>query len=247
MRRILFWVLFPFVLPQALNARRSAPRLLGANGPHEGYCGSGNTLKLLAVGDSIIAGVGARTVEQALPGQVALGLARRLGCKVQWQAFGCIGATSSTVRNSLVPNLPSEPFDVIVLSVGVNDVTSLRRTSWWSRNLGDLLDELRLHSPEAVIAMVGLPPLSEFPLLPQPLRAVMGIRAKVFDDVARKVVSLRAGVVHVPLPFDLGPDGFSSDGFHPFAASYRELGQYVAAVIEHELRPRTASRKDGVS
>ncbi|MEW6114159.1 MAG: SGNH/GDSL hydrolase family protein [Thermodesulfobacteriota bacterium] len=251
MRMILFWLLFPFVLPQALKVRRSAPRLLGANGPHKGRFGSGNTLNLLAIGDSIIAGVGARTVEQALPGQVALELAKLLGCEVRWQALGSIGATSATVRSSLFPSLPRDTFDVMVLSVGVNDVTSLRRTSSWSKDLGNLLDQLRRHSPEAAIVMVGLPPLSKFPLLPQPLRAVMGIRATVFDNVAVQVISMRAGIVHVPLPFDLGLENFSSDGFHPSPSSHRNLGQNIAgniaAVIAREQAPRTPSRKDSVS
>ena len=119
MRRIFFWVLFPFVLPQALKVKRNAPRLLCANGPHEGRFGSGYTFNLLAIGDSIIAGVGAKTVEQALQGQVSHELERLLGCEVRWQALGSIGASSATVMTCLVPSLPREAFDVIVLSVGV--------------------------------------------------------------------------------------------------------------------------------
>jgi len=79
----------------------------------------------------------------------------------------------------------------------------------------------------------------------------MGIRATVFDDVSEQVISVRAGIVHVPLPFDLGLENFSSDGFHPSQSSYRDLGQniaeMIAAVIAPEQAPRTASRKEGVS
>ena len=164
MRWMLFWTLFPFVLPQAIKVRRNAPRVSGAAGPTSGSVGSGKTIRLVAIGDSIIAGVGAETVAEALPGQVAVELARLSGREVSWSAFGLIGATSSEVSRRLVPTLPSQPFDVIVLSVGVNDVTSLRTMRQWSRDLGRLLDQLRTHSPEAVIAVVGVPPLSSFPL-----------------------------------------------------------------------------------
>jgi hypothetical protein len=121
MRWMLFWTLFPFVLPQAIKVRRNAPRVSGAGEPTSGRVGSGKTTRLVAIGDSIIAGVGVETVAEALPGQVAVELARLLGCEVSWSAFGLIGTTSSGVNRCLVPTLPNEPFDVMVVSVGVNE------------------------------------------------------------------------------------------------------------------------------
>jgi len=190
---------------------------------------------LLAIGDSIIAGVGADTVADALPGQVAEELARLLDCEIFWSAYGFIGATSSTVRQDLLPRLPSQPFDAIVLSVGVNDVTSLRTIRQWSEDLGCLLSELRAHYPDAVIALVGIPPMATFPLLPQPLRSVMGIRAKTLDDAAKAEASKRDKVLHVPIDIEPGPVTFSADGFHPSTASYRELGQGIAEAISPML------------
>jgi lysophospholipase L1-like esterase len=234
-RGILFWILFPFVMPQAIRVRRNAPRVSGGAGPSSGSVGSGKKIRLAAVGDSIIAGVGAETVAEALPGQVAIELAQLLGCEVSWSAHGLIGATSSVVHSRLVPMLPREPFDVMVLSVGVNDVTSLNTMRQWSTDLSCLLDEVRKHSPEAVIAIVGLPPLSSFPLLPQPLRAVMGIRARMFDEAAKFEVSERQRVVHVPIDINPTPEQFSSDGFHPSPLSYKELGRQIAAAIFSRL------------
>jgi len=93
------------------------------------------------------------------------------------------------------------------------------------------LDELEAHSAEAMVMLVGLPPLSSFPLLPQPLRAVMGIRARMFDEAAKFEVSQRQRVVHVPIDTQLAPEQFSPDGFHPPPSSYSELGRQVAAAI----------------
>jgi lysophospholipase L1-like esterase len=236
MRWMLFWTLFPFVILQAIKVRRNAPRVLGPAGPTSASVGSGNIVNLLAIGDSIIAGVGAPTIAEALPGQVAAELARLLGSEVSWRASGLIGATTSVVMRCLVPTQPRKPFDAIVLSVGVNDVTSLRTMRQWSTDLGCLLDELQAHSPAAVIALVGLPPLSSFPLLPQPLRAVMGIRARMFDDAGRFEVSKREKVVYVPIEIDPTPDQFSSDGFHPSLSGYKELGRQVATAIWSSFR-----------
>jgi lysophospholipase L1-like esterase len=135
------------------------------------------------------------------------------------------------VSRRLVPTVPTEPFDVMVLSVGVNDVTSLQTMRQWSTDLGSLLDELRIHSPAALIALVGVPPLSSFPLLPQPLRAVMGIRARMFADAAKVEVSKKENVVYVPIEIEPAPGQFSPDGFHPSPSMYKELGRQVAATI----------------
>lgn len=231
MRWMLFWSLFPFVLPLAMKLRRTAPRLSAAGGPKSGTVGSGKSLKLLAIGDSIIAGVGAETVREALPGQVSTELARLLGREVSWIATGVIGITSSGIKRRLVPTLPAESFDAVVLSAGVNDVTTLRMMRKWSMDLGSLLDDLRAHSSESVIALVGLPPLSSFPLLPRALQVVMGIRARMFDDASKVEVAKRDHVVHVPIRIDPAPDQFSPDGFHPSPSGYTELGRQVASAL----------------
>ena len=65
MRTVLFWGLFPFVLPQAILLRKNAPGFFEAGGPKEGYVGAGRNFNLIAIGESIIAGVGARNPSNA--------------------------------------------------------------------------------------------------------------------------------------------------------------------------------------
>ena len=236
-RNLLFWFLFPFVLPQAIRLRQNAPRFPGAGGPKEGSAGAGAPLKLLAVGDSIIAGVGATRLSRALVGQTAAQLADRLECRIDWTARGSIGADSNKVLHRLVPRLPGSDADIIILSVGVNDVTGLTPVARWKRNMGHLLAALHHHSPGAIIAVAGVPPLKGFPLLPQPLRALFGLRGKTFDNAARKMVSRYPRAVYVPLDFDPTPDKFSADGYHPSEASYKMFGRIMADRITPAVKP----------
>lgn len=240
-RSLLFWTLFPFVLPQAIRIRNNAPRFPGAGGPREGSAGKGTPLNLLAIGDSIIAGVGAGDLSKALVGQTAAQLSDRLGCRIDWAARGSIGANSNKVLHRLATRLPETDVDIFVLSVGVNDVTGLTRLSRWQRNLTDLLTTLHRHSPGAIIAVAGIPPLKGFPLLPQPLRMLFGLRGKTFDRAAWKVVSRYPWTVYVSLDFDPTPDKFSADGYHPSEASYTMFGQMMAdriAPVIKTLPPR---------
>lgn len=228
MRDLLFWGVLPFLLPQALYVRKFAPRFAPAGGPSQGSSGQGRQTRLLAVGDSIIAGVGATELSNALVGQTAKALSTSLDCRVSWQALGVSGYDSTKVLNQLVPKLPDVAADYIILSVGVNDVTGLTTLRNWRQNLSLLLDKLHAHSPNAAIAVAGLPPLHEFPLLPQPLRATFGMRARALDGVVRKVVEKRPNSVHMPVDFEPSPQKFAPDGYHPSEEGYAEFGQYMA-------------------
>jgi lysophospholipase L1-like esterase len=234
-RRAVFWGLLPFVIPQAVLLRRSAPRFAAARGPSQGLTGIGPRFEFLAIGDSIVTGVGAELIEDAFVAQVANALALRIGRTVHWSAYGRIGATSEKALNDLVSDLPSQPGDAIVVSVGVNDVTSLVRSSTWESNLSQLLAALAAHSSGAVIALAGIPPLGAFPLLPQPLRALFGLRGRCFDRIAQQAVARQPSALFVPLSFDPRPEQFSADGFHPSIASYRQLGELFADAIARRL------------
>lgn len=235
LRGLLFWSLLPFVCVQALRVRRNASRLAPAGGPSLGRCGSGPPFRLLGIGDSIVAGVGASTLERALVGRTAEALAASTGCTIEWQAIGRSGIDSGGMLAELLGELPSAPVDAFVVSVGVNDVTSLSRLSTWRRNLAALLQALATHSPAAVIAFAGMPPLHEFPLLPQPLRALIGFRGESLDRISRCVIAAHALARHVPIVLQTQGERFCADGFHPSEASYVEFGRVMARQIHRQL------------
>ena len=62
--RLVVYALFPVLFSQAFALRRHALTLVPAAGPPTGKIGRGEPLHFLAIGDSIIAGVGARRVER---------------------------------------------------------------------------------------------------------------------------------------------------------------------------------------
>jgi lysophospholipase L1-like esterase len=228
MRSVLFWGLFPFLLPQAIYVRTNAPKVVEAGGAKEGTIGTGKNYKLIAVGDSIISGVGAEKLTDALVGQTAKQLSETLNCEISWVSRGSIGADSKKILNHLVKKLPNEEADFMVLSVGVNDLTGLKSLSKFEKTFAELLSALNKHSPNAIIAVSGIPPLKGFPLLPQPLRALFGVRGESFDKVIKKIVAKNPFAVYVPLDFEPLPEKFSIDGFHPSEESYKEFGQIVA-------------------
>ncbi len=161
-KRPLFWLSLPLLLPQGLWVKRTARRLPPAAGPISGAIGRGPTRRLLLVGDSIIAGVGVEQLVDALPGQLARALAERHRCRIEWHAHGDNGASCADLSRQL-PSIPAIKADWIFLSVGVNDVTRLTTTRAWRQQLTALLTALTIHSPNASVLLAGVPPMARFP------------------------------------------------------------------------------------
>ena len=223
-------VLGPVLLMQGRRVRREVPRLPEPPGARAGVAGAGPRLRLLVLGDSAAAGVGAGHQDQALSGQLVRALSPRF--EVHWRLEAKTGATTASTIEHL-RSLPSAPFDVAVSSLGVNDVTAGRRVSHWLHEQAALRALLRERFGVGRLLVSGLPPVHAFPALPQPLRWYLGARARAFDQALRQSLAREPGVRHVG--FDGGHDVASmmaSDGFHPGPPVYAAWAERLAGALD---------------
>lgn len=229
----------PVWAAQALLARRRIPRLPEAKGPQEGGAGCdtpgppfrGAALRIAFLGESTVAGVGARTQETGLPGQTSAALARALGRPVAWSAVGRNGATFERTLRHLVPALPAEPPAVVLVALGVNDVIGFTPLRAFRRHARRLLEALRAYT-RGLLVVAAVPPMARFPALPQPLRATLGLRARLLDLELQRMAAAVPGCLHVPLDLDVRDAALmAADGFHPSERGYRAWGQALAAAI----------------
>jgi lysophospholipase L1-like esterase len=224
--------LLPILWLQGRYVRKHTPRLPGAMGPSVGtVSAAGAPLRLLVIGESPVAGVGAPDHGHALTGQIAAALATRSGRTVEWRAVGKIGATADVARTHLIPEVPPGPVDIIVLALGVNDVLQLHAPGRWTRDLTRLISDLRERVGAAPIVLASVPPMGRFPAFPQPLRGVLGFRAAALDRAARRCVATLARVAHSPAHLDPAGGMFGPDRFHPSIQGYRRWGSQLAESI----------------
>jgi lysophospholipase L1-like esterase len=227
------------LLAQSRKLRRDTPRLPDAALPWHGtVAGTAPPLRLLVLGDSTAAGVGADTQDQALPGHLGRELAARTGRAVQWRAVGENGATSRDVIERYLDDATTDPYDVVFVSVGANDALGIRSRGAFARDIRSLLTRLRAASPGAVILVSSLPAFFRFELLPQPLKWNLYLHSTSLEAAARRVVAEMPGVHMSPPPPPYTEGFFATDQFHPSAQGYREWAQFAIddAVATEVLR-----------
>lgn len=191
----------------------------------------------MALGDSIIAGIGAETCEETLAARLAGALAEQSGYAIEWRAVGESGYAIADLIEAIGKHPAGTRADVVLISIGVNDVTGLRTTSRWRGRIETLADRLRSRFPVALVVFAGLPPMDRFPLPPQPLRYCLGLRARQFDELLATAVGSRDGMLHVRTEIDPARHGFCADGFHPSGETYRIWADELAALLAPRLRP----------
>lgn len=235
--------LAPLLLWQGARVRRQALRLPEAAGPRQGLAGhradAPPGLNLLVVGDSSAAGVGVATQAQALAAPLAAALAARLRVPVGWQLVATSGHGAADALRALRDAPDLRPADLMLVVLGVNDAVAMTPTRRWLGTL-DALHALAVERAGVRLCWhSALPPMGRFPLLPQPLRWVLGHEAARLDDALRGHLQGdpdRRWVGLPPLPPGALPAGWmAADGYHPgplgYAAWAGSLADAMADVV----------------
>ncbi len=220
--------LAPLLLLQGRRVRRRIPMLAEPPGERRGESLDGRPLRLLILGDSAAAGVGASSQVNALSGQLVARLSPHHA--LHWQLLAQTGRRARDGLHALIHE-PSLRCDVVLTSLGVNDVTALASPKQFYADMQALITRLREHAGARLILLSGLPPMGEFPALPQPLRWRLGQQAQLLDHALKRLADQHADCRH--LPFGPLPSAslLASDGFHPGPQAYALWAESAAQQI----------------
>lgn len=219
----------PVVIIQGIYLRKTAPKLEEAAGERKGVTGKGERLRLLVVGDSAAAGVGVNEQSEALAGHVVNELCVRF--RLDWSLLAKSGHTTQDAHDMLRLH-PKRKFDVVVISLGVNDVTKAISASEWLEQQMALIAFIREHFSCRQIVLTKIPPMEQFPALPYPLGWYLGMRSSKFNEHLHSWIGTQDDCVLLDLNDKLQQDKMAVDGFHPGPEIYQFWGQSVAEVIK---------------
>ncbi|ATF19831.1 Lysophospholipase L1 [Phaeobacter gallaeciensis] len=86
-----------------------------------------------------------------------------------------------------------------------------------------------------LVILSGVPPMADFPALPNPLAWVLGRHATRLDQVLAKLAAQDSNVVHLPFTMPPDPTLAARDGYHPSATAYTIWADTLAQTIDAEL------------
>lgn len=226
----------PLLIHQGKKLRRSIPRLPEPAGERSGESGEGNgdgnVLRVMIVGDSAAAGVGVETQSEALSGRLVAELARTR--HVRWQLHARSGFRTQEVTGMLTA-LPAAATDVVLVSVGLNDVLARHSGTLFFERQSALLDLIQARFSPSLVLLTAIPPLGEFPGFPQPLRWVMHSRRNWLDAQLKRLCRERRECEYLELPGPFSHADFAKDGFHPGPRLYRLWAATAAERIRATL------------
>lgn len=225
------FALLPIIVIQGIKVRKDTPRLIEASGDRDGLAGQGDPLSLLILGDSAAAGVGVETQQDALSGAIMSQLKNEY--TLQWKLHAKTGDTTKQVYQA-VQQLEHKKYDIVITSIGVNDVTKLTSAKSWIKQQKQLFTQIQKQFQPKLIIVSGVPPMQHFPALPNPLAWLFGKYAEQMNQILQQWLAPQSQFRFIQYDiesFQAMDLPMASDGFHPSKEIYAIWGQQVATLI----------------
>jgi lysophospholipase L1-like esterase len=202
---------------------------------------SGSGRRVVWLGDSTAAGVGASGSAGALSSQVADGLDALGAERMSVTVLAVSGARVADVLADQLPKVAGLAPDLVLISVGANDTIHITGRGTFRRTYEDLVRALPAGVP---VVMLGVPDMGAIPRFRQPLRTLAGWRGRRLDTEIRNVAAA-TGAVYADIAGPTGPPFrrhpgryFADDDFHPGDAGYGLWAEAVLRVLKREVLPR---------
>lgn len=221
---------------------RSAPDLPTEQGPT-----SGALLRMVVLGDSIAAGIGADGPTQTFAGRLMTTLAED-GFRVQARSVAVPNSrtvdTKIQASRALITS-EADPYDLAVVAVGAMDVCAWSSPAEVERATFRAVGALVNRGIRVVLATT--PDLGSVPCVAQPLRGLWGLRSRRMA-AAQAEGARQGGAEVVDLVAQTGTSFagdrglYSADGFHPSSDGYRILADALTPAVRAAARGRHPAR-----
>ncbi len=212
----------PLLLHQALKVRKLNP-LPPAVSEHL-VLGNGQR-KILILGESTAAGVGASEVKFTLAGH----LSSHFGPSFQVTNLGKNGLKVAQVQAHFQEPLAAvpTPLEGIFLFLGANDCFRLTHPREFRLGLEHLITDLNSSFSPAWIYVADIPPVHHFPAFPPLLRSFLQSQRSFLRKEILSICAADGRLIFDPLEFSFHPEFFASDGIHPSDEGYSQIASFA--------------------
>jgi lysophospholipase L1-like esterase len=231
----------PVMYIQGKKIKRTIPDLPEAEGPNGLVSVHGQKkLRLGALGESTIAGVGVSDHSEGFISAIAEGLSMAYNVSIEWDIYAQSGYTARQVREKLVP-LTASGYDLIIIGLGGNDTFKLHSPNTWRTDITELIDSIKGIHGDTPIVFTNMPPIRDFQAFTPLLRSTMGGLVELLGEELEKITHAYHHVFYNSEAIRLEDwlttikgttvEDFFSDGVHPSKLTYQLWGKAMASFI----------------
>jgi acyl-CoA thioesterase I len=185
-----------------------------------------------ALGDSTVSGVGARSgsyVDKLFSRLVKAGYRLRLVNLAE------SGASTADLLRDQVPQVPMKQNALVIVGVGVNDLTSGVAPEVFARRFESLLRGLRSRTSGPIVVS-NLPDISLAPAVWAAARAPLAAQVDIYNGLMARIAG-RLGIVVYDIcamtrrTLPSHPEYLSGDGYHPSDAGYQVWADGLWSIV----------------
>ena len=230
-RHLLHAVARPAVGIWLQSAEMSDPRLPRPGGLQDLEAASHHSDRVLLVGNGAAVGYGVLTHDLSLAGNLGRLLTARTGRATYVTVLSDGDMTAGTALDALRA-ADLEPYDAIVVTVGINEALRLSSGARWQRQIEGLVEfVLSPAVPKLQLFLVAVPPMESIAAVPRWVAAVADGHSRELNARLEAVCALHEGVTFVPFRPGPAPDV----GRYRSSETYREWAQEIVDPIAARL------------
>lgn len=214
--------LLPFLIYQAKTIRKNNP-LPPAQSNH--LILGDSDQRVLILGESTAAGVGASKPETSLAGTIF----HLFKEKYEVINLGKNGLRVKELIPTFNEEIGSNPKKVegIFLFMGANDCFRLTKPTQFRFELENIISWLNQSFAPNWIYLSAIPPVHIFPAFTPQLKYFLLRQRKFLSKEMERIASQHHHMIYEEIRFDLTPEFFASDGIHPSDQGYQAIAQFA--------------------
>lgn len=194
--------------------------------------------RYVVIGDSTSVGQGAKVQTDNYSCQYAQLVLLNQHPAIKVYNLAVSGAkTQDVLSNQVAAAIALDP-DLIMLSIGANDVTGLTNAEEFRRNYTMILQKLTGNRTKAKLVLLNIPAFSTSPLLWEPYKSAAHYQAGKFNEIIETIAKTEPNISVVDIYRGTEPDfrrfpklNFSQDKFHPSSAGYEVWTRVISQTL----------------
>lgn len=226
----------------AYSAQSWQRGVIAADSPHVHAPGV-NPHRLLITGDGIATGRGVLTHDLGFPGHLARSLSARTGHATDVDIVVDQNMTVDTCMHA-IKGIDLSRYDVIVLSLGCNEVLGLMDPAAWRASMGTLLAGLEERAPDTTrIVVLPIPLFGPHTVLPAALVKLVDERVAELNAVT---LDLASTIARATLVGDGDTYDFRAQESHVYRIWADSVAEHINTVMDpdHTLAGSTADENE---